>query len=137
MSRKPSHLLIRNAAELVTVAGPDRARSGIEQSVLEIIPDGAVLCEGERIVDVGSTRDVLRRNRSAVRTAQIVDADGHSVNYFDARDVRAAFDRGAVLFDGSDGSNYMVHASRRERPGMAEVHARIQRLVTHLGNQAG
>jgi uncharacterized protein GlcG (DUF336 family)/mannose-6-phosphate isomerase-like protein (cupin superfamily) len=52
------------------------------------------------------------------------NADGHSssVSYFDAKDVRAAFDKGAVLFDGSDGSNYMVHASRREKPGMVEVH---------------
>ena len=49
-------------------------------------------------------------------------ADSHSVNYFDAQNVRAAFERGAVLFDGSDGSDYMVHASRREKPGMAEVH---------------
>ena len=49
-------------------------------------------------------------------------ADAHSVSYFDAKDVRAAFERGAVLFDGGDGSNYMVHASRREKPGMAEVH---------------
>lgn len=49
-------------------------------------------------------------------------AEGHAVSYFDAKDVKAAFDKGAVLFDGSDGSNYMVHASRREKPGMAEVH---------------
>lgn len=51
------------------------------------------------------------------------DVNAHNVNYFDAKDVRAAFDKGAVLFDGGDGSNYMVHASRREKPGMAEVHA--------------
>jgi glc operon protein GlcG len=50
-------------------------------------------------------------------------AEGHSVSYFDAKDVKAAFDRGAVLFDGGGASNYMVHASRRERPGLAEVHA--------------
>jgi glc operon protein GlcG len=49
-------------------------------------------------------------------------ADTHAVSYFDAKDVKAAFDKGAVLFDGGDGSNYMVHASRREKPGMAEVH---------------
>ena len=49
-------------------------------------------------------------------------ADGHAVTYFDAKDVKAAFERGAVLFDGGDGSDYMVHASRREKPGMAEVH---------------
>jgi glc operon protein GlcG len=50
------------------------------------------------------------------------DVHSSSVNYFDAKDVRAAFDKGAVLFDGGDGGDYMVHASRREKPGMAEVH---------------
>ena len=33
-----------------------------------------------------------------------------------------AFARGAVLEDGSNGENYMVHASRREKAGMSEVH---------------
>jgi glc operon protein GlcG len=43
------------------------------------------------------------------------------VTYFDRDQVAAAFARGAVLFDGS-GRNYMIHASRRDAPGMAEVH---------------
>jgi uncharacterized protein GlcG (DUF336 family)/quercetin dioxygenase-like cupin family protein len=54
--------------------------------------------------------------------AATANTDAHSVSYFDAKDVKAAFDKGSVLFDGGDGSNYMVHASRREKPGMAEVH---------------
>lgn len=29
-----------------------------------------------------------------------------------------------MLFDGSGGRNYMVHASRREGPGMVEVHTK-------------
>lgn len=44
------------------------------------------------------------------------------ITYFESKDVREAFDKGAVLIDGSDGRNYMVHASRRDKPGMAEVH---------------
>ena len=43
------------------------------------------------------------------------------VAYFKSADVAAAFAKGAVLFDG-DGRNYMVHASHRDTPGMAEVH---------------
>jgi len=43
------------------------------------------------------------------------------VTYFDAAQVDAAFAKGAVLFDG-DGANYMVHASRREKPGQCEIH---------------
>ncbi len=44
-----------------------------------------------------------------------------SVSYFASRDVAAAFAKGAVLLDGT-GRNYMVHASRREQAGQAEVH---------------
>jgi glc operon protein GlcG len=43
------------------------------------------------------------------------------VSYFDKDQVSAAFAKGAVLFDGQ-GRNYMVHASRREKSGQAEVH---------------
>jgi uncharacterized protein GlcG (DUF336 family) len=42
------------------------------------------------------------------------------VTYFEKEKVAAAFEKGAVLFNGSD--KYMVHASRRDAPGMAEVH---------------
>ena len=44
-----------------------------------------------------------------------------NVSYFPHDSVRAAFARGSVLLDG-EGRNYMVHASRRDKPGMAEVH---------------
>lgn len=44
------------------------------------------------------------------------------VSYWKSGEVAAAFAKGSVLFDGEDGRNYMVHASHREGPGMAEVH---------------
>jgi uncharacterized protein GlcG (DUF336 family) len=48
-----------------------------------------------------------------------------SVSYFSKKEVDAAFDKGAVLFNGDNGTrNYMVHASRRESPGMVEVHTK-------------
>lgn len=43
------------------------------------------------------------------------------VLFFDATQVSASFSRGAVLVDG-DNRNYMVHTSRREKPGSAEIH---------------
>lgn len=46
------------------------------------------------------------------------------VSYFPKKDVDDGFAKGAVLFDGSGGRNYMVHASRRETPGMVEVHTK-------------
>ena len=45
-----------------------------------------------------------------------------AITFFDAKTVSDAFAKGAVLEDGSNGENYMVHASRREKPGMSEVH---------------
>jgi len=45
-----------------------------------------------------------------------------AVTYFDSQTVAAAFVKGSVLVDGSQGRNYMVHASHRDQAGMAEVH---------------
>lgn len=50
------------------------------------------------------------------------------VRFYSAAEVTAAFQKGAVLFDGA-GGNYMIHASRREKPGMAEVHAKDADLI--------
>src|SRR5512143_3517102 len=44
-----------------------------------------------------------------------------NVSYFPHDQVAAAFAKGSVLLDGA-GRNYMVHASRRDKPGQVEVH---------------
>ena len=46
------------------------------------------------------------------------------VSYFSKSEVDEGFSKGSVLFDGSRGRNYMVHTSRREGPGMVEVHTK-------------
>ncbi|HKS29803.1 MAG TPA: heme-binding protein [Pyrinomonadaceae bacterium] len=46
-----------------------------------------------------------------------------AITYFDSRQVAAAFVKGASLIDGSNGVNYMVNPSRRDKPGVVEVHA--------------
>ena len=53
---------------------------------------------------------------------------GADVTYFPAEKVSAAFAKGAVLFDG-EGRNYMVHASRREAAGQAEVHVKDADII--------
>jgi glc operon protein GlcG len=50
-----------------------------------------------------------------------------AVAYFDRDAVGAAFAKGAVLFD--RGERYMIHASRRDAPGEAEVHTRDTDLI--------
>ena len=63
------------------------------------------------------------------------EAPAPKVTYFDSSKVSAAFQKGAVLFDGN-GGNYMVHASRREAPGMAEVHTKDADIVYVLDGTA-
>ncbi len=43
------------------------------------------------------------------------------VLFFDKEQVSASFSKGAILLDGTN-RNYMVHTSRRDRPGLAEIH---------------
>lgn len=57
------------------------------------------------------------------------------VRFYPAGKVDAAFGNGAVLFDGEQ-SNYMIHASRRDKPGLAEVHLDDADLVHVLDGTA-
>jgi glc operon protein GlcG len=58
------------------------------------------------------------------------------ISYFEKKRVDEAFAKGAVLLDGSDGRNYMVHASRREKPGQAEVHMKDTDVIYVLDGTA-
>ena len=59
-----------------------------------------------------------------------------AVEYFQKSKVDTAFSQGSVLLDGSNGRNYMVHASRREKPGQAEVHTRDADVIYVLQGTA-
>ncbi len=67
--------------------------------------------------------EVALAGAAAVSTRLSSAGPAHAMNvsYFSHDSVRAAFAKGSVLLDG-EGRNYMVHASRRDKPGMAEVH---------------
>lgn len=51
------------------------------------------------------------------------------VTYFPARDVDAAFEKGAVLLNNG---TYQIHASRREAPGQVEVHVKDTDVIYML-----
>ena len=59
---------------------------------------------------------------AAAMTNGIPMNGGTPVNYFNSQMVTAAFTKGAVLLDDAEGRNYMVHASHRDKPGLAEIH---------------
>jgi len=56
-----------------------------------------------------------------------------TITYFDTDQVKAAFAKGTILLDGSDNRNYMIHASRRDTPGMAEIHTKDSDIIYVLG----
>ena len=58
---------------------------------------------------------------SGAKLSDITPARQRSVLFFDAKQVSTSFSSGAVLLDESD-RNYMVHTSRRDKPGLAEIH---------------
>ncbi|HJQ25452.1 MAG TPA: imidazolonepropionase [Blastocatellia bacterium] len=69
-------LLITNAAQLVTLAGPARPRLGVELGELAIIKDGALLIRGDTIVAVGASSEVAALASPA---AERLDAEGRVV----------------------------------------------------------
>jgi imidazolonepropionase len=68
-----SSLAILHASQLVTLAGPARARSGKELGELGIIPNGALLVVDGKVKHVGRTVDVEKLCR---RDTEIIDARG-------------------------------------------------------------
>ena len=52
-----------------------------------------------------------------------------AVGYFPAAQVAASFARGAVLVGAGGDRNYMVHTSRRDKAGEAEVHLRDTDII--------
>jgi imidazolonepropionase len=84
-------LVIHNASELVTLAGPvGRPRVGDEMAELTVIPDGAVAIIGEEIIAIGSYDQIRHKThigpethildaRECLVTPGLVDAHTHLV----------------------------------------------------------
>jgi glc operon protein GlcG len=62
-------------------------------------------------------------------------AKNEPVLFFNATQVSTSFSAGAVLLDGTD-RNYMVHTSRRDKPGLAEIHALDTDIIYVLEGKA-
>ena len=70
-------LFFRNAAQLITLAGPPAPRRGVALGELGIISRGGLLTKGETILRVGSTRSL---EREALRLrAEAVDCRGRVI----------------------------------------------------------
>lgn len=65
-------LLIHSASQVVTCASPEGRRRGHEMSEVGIIPDGAVAIQGDTIVGIGKSSDLL----AEYQATQQIDAAG-------------------------------------------------------------
>lgn len=87
----PRPLLLTHAAQLLTLAGPARARRGAELAEIGVVADGALLLAGARVLRAGPT-DVVARDlprelgpieerdcRGMLVTPGLVDAHTHAV----------------------------------------------------------
>ncbi len=89
------------------------------QGGVPIIIDGQVVGG----VGVSGAMSAQQDEELAIAGAEsLTNGKMSAVMFFDSKTVSEAFSKGAVLEDGSNGENYMVHASRREKAGMSEVH---------------
>src|SRR3974390_1806966 len=100
------------------------------QGGVPIVIDGQIV----GAVGVSGAANAQQDEELAMTAAAAVSNREPSVTFFDSGQVRAAFDKGAVLFN--QGESYMVHASRREKPGMAEIHTRDADIVYVLDGTA-
>ena len=71
-----SDLAVVNCRQLLTLAGPGRARTGAELRELGVIEDGAMLVRSGRIAAAGKRAEI---ERSLARDAQVLDAGGRIV----------------------------------------------------------
>jgi glc operon protein GlcG len=110
---------------MTTVEGFTPLRGGVPIQI-----DGAVL----GAVGVSGAASAAEDDELATLGAAAVGSGPAPVRYFENGRVREAFAKGAVLFDG--GERYMVHASRRDASGQAEVHAKDADIIYVLGGTA-
>jgi imidazolonepropionase len=71
-----ANLIIHSAKQLLTIASPDGPRRGAAMNELGIIEDGAVAVQGDRLILMGSTEEVLAQVEG---DAQCIDASGKVV----------------------------------------------------------
>jgi glc operon protein GlcG len=118
-------LINKGRTAMTTVKDFTPLRGGVPITV-----DGAIV----GAVGVSGASSAAEDEELATIAAAAVTAPPAKVSYFDGGQVRDAFAKGAVLFD--RGERYMVHASRRDGAGQAEVHAKDADIIYVLDGTA-
>jgi glc operon protein GlcG len=133
--KKPTKVfedIIRNGRTSM-VALPDSLFTPLQGGV-PIVLDNQIV----GAVGVSGAATAQQDEELAIAGANALSADANgsaqAVTYFDSKTVAAAFDKGSVLFNNS--TRYMVHASRRDAAGMAELHTNDADIIYVLGGTA-
>src|SRR5262249_26560284 len=140
MFKKPTRFF----EELINSSGKGRTVMTALENFTPLIGGIPITVDGQIVGGVGvsgaATADQdeqLAIAGSKAFETEAMNADpSPAVSYWDKSKVDEAFSKGAVLFDGSDGRNYMVHASRRETPGQAEIHTKDADVIYVLQGSA-
>ena len=125
--------------ELINSSGKGRTVMASLENFTPLIGGIPIVVDGEIVggVGVSGAASADQDEKLAIAGANALSAAGGSaVSFFDHHAVDEAFGKGAILIDGSDGRNYMVHASRRVDPGQAEIHTKDTDVVYVLNGEA-
>jgi glc operon protein GlcG len=141
MFKKPTRFF----EELINSNGKGRTVMTALENFTPLIGGIPITVDGQIVGGVGvsgaATADQDEKlsiaGASAFSTGSSTSSDPAApVSYFERSKVDEAFSKGAILLDGSDGRNYMVHASRREKPGQAEIHTKDTDVIYVLDGTA-
>jgi glc operon protein GlcG len=142
MFKKPTRFF----EELINSNGKGRTVMTALENFTPLIGGIPILVDGQIVGGVGvsgaATADqdeqlAIAGSKAFESPIAMSDSDPPTeVTFFEKSKVDAAFAKGAILLDGSDGRNYMVHASRREKPGQAEIHTKDTDVIYVLDGTA-
>lgn len=139
MFKKPTRFF----EELINSSGKGRTVMASLKDFTPLIGGIPIMVEGEIVGGVGVSGASSADQDEQLAIAGAAAAKNFSgkaantpVSYFGKEQVSAAFAKGAVLLDGEGNRNYMVHASRREGPGQAEIHTKDTDIIYVLSGQA-
>src|ERR1041384_1178865 len=124
--------------ELVNSNGKGRTVMTALNDFTPLIGGIPIIVDGQIVggVGVSGAASADQDEQLAIAGSKAFETPSPSVSYFEKSKVDDAFAKGAVLFDGSDGRNYMVHASRREKSGQAEFHEKDADVIYVLEGTA-
>ncbi|MGA8311945.1 MAG: heme-binding protein [Terriglobales bacterium] len=142
MFKKPTRVF----EELINSSGKGRTVMTALENFTPLIGGIPIVVDGQIVggVGVSGAASADQDEQLAIAGSKAFDTGAMSmgsdpapaVSYWEKSKVDEAFSKGAVLFDGSDGRNYMVHASRREQPGQAEIHTKDADIIYVLQGTA-